>query len=226
MNKLPILYSFRRCPYAMRARLGLRYAQIRYELREVILRDKPAEMIAVSPKATVPVLQLPAGQVIDESYDIIKWAIGQNDPDGWQEFIARTDELVKENDGPFKLALDKYKYASRWPEFPPVSYREQGELFLKKLDRMLQGSVFLLDKHKTMADIAIFPFIRQFAHVDKAWFRDLPYPHLQRWLMSQLDSDIFKTVMKKYPAWHAGDKPLYFPDLYQGLHSPLGAPCN
>ncbi len=226
MNKLPILYSFRRCPYAMRSRIGLIYAKIGCEIREVVLSDKPIEMTSISTKATVPVLVLPEGQVIDESYDIIKWAIGQNDLEGWQEFIPQTDELVKENDGSFKLALDKYKYASRFPEHSPETYRDKGEVFLKKLDHKLQDSAFLLGDRKTIADITIFPFIRQFAHVDKEWFFNTRYIRLQQWLLSQLNGDIFKVVMKKYPVWHAGDKPLYFPDLHQGFYSPLGAPYN
>ena len=211
-NTLPILYSFRRCPYAMRARLSLTYAGTICELREVVLRDKPAQMIALSPKATVPVLQLPDGQVIDESYDIIKWSLTQNDPDGWQQFIPQADVLVDENDGPFKSALDKYKYASRFPEHRPEHYRDQGEVFLKKLDRILQVSPFLLSNRQTIADIAILPFIRQFAHVDKAWFLGTPYPGLQRWMAAQLDSENYKTVMKKYPQWLIGDKPIYFPE--------------
>lgn len=208
----------------MRARLGLTYAQIKCELREVVLRDKPKEMIAISTKATVPVLLLPDGRVIDESYDILKWAIKQNDPDGWQQFTDQTNELVAENDVPFKAALDKYKYAGASPEHTPEFYRSQGEVFLKKLDKTLHNSAFLLADHQTMADIALFPFIRQFAHVDKDWFFGLPLPHLQRWLLQHLDSDIFKSIMRKYSRWHAGDSAIYFPDLYQGIHSPLGAP--
>lgn len=211
-DTLPILYSFRRCPYAMRARLGLTYAGIRCELREVVLRDKPSQMIALSPKATVPVLILPDGRVIDESYDIIKWAIAQNDPEDWQKLIPQTDELVAENDGPFKSALDSYKYASRFPEYPPEHYRTQGEIFLGKLDRILQNSAFLLSNNKTIADIAIVPFVRQFAHVDKTWFFEAPYPGLQRWMTAQLDSESYKSVMKKYPQWQTGNEPIYFPE--------------
>ncbi len=209
-NNLPILYSFRRCPYAMRARMGLFYAGIRCELREVILREKPPQMIAISPKATVPVLQLPGGRVIDQSYNIIKWAIQQNDPDDWRSFTRQADELVKENDGSFKLALDKYKYASRFPEQPPELPRSKGEAFLKKLDLTLQTSTFLLGDQQTIADIAIFPFIRQFAHVDKDWFYGLPYPHLQDWLRQYLDSNIFTEVMKKYPRWATEENPIFF----------------
>lgn len=200
----------------MRARLGLLYANVSCELREVVLREKPTEMLALSEKATVPVLHLPNGQVIDESYDIIKWAIRQNDPDHWQEFIPKTDYLVSENDGSFKMALDRYKYASRFPEQPPHIYREQGEVFLHKLDQILQNSPFLLSEKQTIADIALFPFIRQFAHVDKEWFFNAPYLHLRRWLQHHINSASFKKVMKKYPKWHIGDNTVYFPDLDQG----------
>lgn len=212
---LPILYSFRRCPYAMRARLGLTYAGITCELREVVLRDKPEDMIALSPKATVPVLQLPDGEVIDESYDIITWAIQQNDPDNWQEHLITTGELAAINDGSFKAALDKYKYASRFPEHSADLYRTQGEDFLAILDKMLENNSFLLGENQTIADIAIFPFIRQFAHVDLDWFKATPYSSLQRWLSHYLESPLFKSVMTKYPQWHSGQEALYFPDLYQ-----------
>lgn len=209
---LPILYSFRRCPYAMRARLGLQYAKIKVKLREVVLRHKPAEMTAISPKATVPVLRLPDHIVIDESYDIIKWAISQNDPDNWQQSIAQSDDLVKINDGIFKAALDKYKYASRFPEQEPGFYRSQGELFLNRLDQMLRQSPFLLGKQETLADIAIFPFIRQFAHVDKAWFYAAPYPQLHRWFKGYLNGEPFNNIMHKYTPWQKGDQEIYFPD--------------
>lgn len=226
INNHPILYSFRRCPYAMRARLVLLYANIRCELREVILRDKPTQMISLSPKATVPILQLPSGQVIDESYDIMKWAIEQNDPDGWQKSIPQAHELVKENDGPFKSALDHYKYPSRFPEQAPEFHRDRGKVFLKNLNHILQSSAYLTGPQHGLADMAIFPFIRQFAHVDKDWFYGLPYPHLHQWLTARLDSDIFGVIMKKYTPWQEADHPVYFPDLHQGSHSPLGATCK
>jgi len=207
----------------MRARLGLAYADIRCELREVVLKYKPDEVLTLSPKATVPVLHLPDGRVIDESYDIIKWAIQQNDPDDWRLFSDQTDDLVSENDGPFKSALDKYKYASRFPDYSPEAYRSRGEIFLKKLDQKLHSSAYLLGTDQTMADIAIFPFVRQFAHVDKDWFFDQPLPCLQNWLRHYLDSDIFKAVMKKYTRWHKGNNVIYFPDPDQGTDSSLGA---
>ncbi len=209
---LPILYSFRRCPYAMRARLGLQYAKIKVELREVVLRDKPAEMIAISPKATVPVLLLPEHIIIDESYDIIKWAISQNDPDNWQQFLSQSDELVKINDGMFKTALDKYKYSSRFPEQEPTFYRAQGEVFLNQLEQILRQGPFLLGRQETLADIAIFPFVRQFSHVDKAWFFAAPYPQLHRWLKGYLSHQNFTSIMNKYTPWQQGNQEVYFPD--------------
>lgn len=220
-DQLPILYSFRRCPYAMRARMGLAYAQIKCELREVILRDKPSEMIALSEKATVPVLQLPDGQIIDESYDIIKWAISQNDPLNWQEFLSETDVFVQENDGSFKTALDKYKYASRFPEQSPEFYRDQGAVFLNKLNDILNHQPYLLGHHHSVADIALFPFIRQFAHVDRDWFYNTPYSAVQNWLTTLLNSEIFTSIMTKYSRWEKGNNTVYFPDINQGIHSSL-----
>ncbi|WP_417623328.1 glutathione S-transferase [Paremcibacter congregatus] len=211
MSQLPHLYSFRRCPYAMRARLGLTYAGVSCELREVVLRDKPREMIALSPKATVPVLQLPDGRVIDESYDIILWALEQNDPDDWRAFLPATEPLRQKNDGCFKAALDKYKYASRFPEQPAEEYRADGMLFLQELEDRLSHFRFLLADRQTVADISLFPFVRQFAHVDRDWFFAQPLPHLQRWLTYHLDSDMFKGIMKKYPQWHPDDTPVLFP---------------
>ena len=208
----------------MRARLGLLYAEITCELREVALRNKPPEMVALSSKATVPVLQIASGQAIDESYDIIKWAITQNDPADLKSHITQSDELVAENDGAFKSALDHYKYSARFPDHPPQYYRAQGEEFLKKLDQRLQHSLYLLGDSQTIADIAIFPFIRQFAHVDRDWFFTAPYPHLQKWLRDFLDSESFKAVMTKYVPWKPADTIVYFPDLNQGHHSSLGAP--
>jgi len=218
-HDLPILYSFRRCPYAMRARLGLQYARIKYELREVVLRDKPPEMIAISPKATVPVLQVPnkSGKslVIDESYAILKWAISKNDPENWQKLIPQCDDLVRTNDDAFKAALDKYKYASRFPEQTQGFYREQGEFFLNQLDQMLQQTPFLLGQKLTLADLAILPFIRQFAHVDKAWFSAAPYPHLSRWLNNHLGSALFNNIMHKYAPWKPEDHAVYGSDSHE-----------
>ena len=210
---LPVLYSFRRCPYAIRARMALRYADVRLELREVLLKDKPAAMLAASPKGTVPVLVLEDGRVLDESYDVMRWALAQNDPDHWWEeaLAEKTDSLVRENDQAFKPLLDRYKYADRYPEYPAEHYRGLGEQFLLGLEARLKLRGFLLRDRLSFADVAIFPFVRQFAFVDKVWFDRADYPHLQNWLESLLLSDLFLGVMTKYPVWSEGDNPQIFP---------------
>ncbi len=200
----------------MRARMGLAHAGITCELREVVLRDKPAEMLALSPKATVPVLQLPDGTVLEESFDIIKWALSRNDPDNWLSRLDDAETLVAENDGSFKQSLDKYKYASRHPEEPQSSYRAQGETFLEKLNSILSEQRFLAGDRPGLADIAVFPFIRQFAFVDKDWFDQRPYDGLKDWLNFHLESALFRNVMTKYEQWHSGDSPV----LFTALHSP------
>lgn len=196
---LPILYSYRRCPYAMRARMALRYAGIEVEIREIALRDKPQHMLAVSPKGTVPVLVLDNGEVLDESLDIMAWALAQNDRDGWLTGNPLYPELIAENDGSFKRALDQYKYAIRFPEQPAETYRQQGEVFLARLEALLARHSYLLGEKITQADIAIFPFIRQFSMVDAEWFASSPYPRLRNWLTSLMASDLFISVMQKHP---------------------------
>ncbi len=217
---LPILYSFRRCPYAIRARLALARAGIRCELREVVLRDKPAQMLAISAKGTVPVLQLPAdggcpgsGQVIAESIDIMRWALGQQDPGHW---LAGADAraiaaLISRNDGEFKWALDRYKYADRYPERSGADYRAMAEPFLQTLENGLQQGGALLSERYSLADAAIFPFIRQFALVDPVWFEASGYAALKQWLNDWLASDLFAGVMTKYPQWSLGDGVTLFP---------------
>jgi len=197
----PILYSFRRCPYAMRARFALIYAGIQLEHREITLKNKPQAMLDISPKGTVPVLQLKSGQVIDESLDIMLWALQQHDPQGWLQHQAQAFTLIKSNDTTFKSWLDKYKYADRFPENDQTFYRIQGELFLQKLETQLSQFTFLLAHQPTLADFAIFPFIRQFSFVDKPWFDTAPYPKLQTWLNTHLESSLFEHVMFKHPVW-------------------------
>ena len=196
----------------MRARLALAYGGITCELREVVLRDKPEELLAISPKGTVPVLQLPDGHILEESFDILKWALSQNDPDNWLDGMEITEKLVRENDGPFKQALDKYKYSSRHPEEPQTAHRARGELFLEKLDSRLRRHRFLLGDRPAAADIAIFPFIRQFAFVDKDWFDQSPYEALQKWLDYHLQSGLFLSVMTKYTQWRPDQEPVLFPE--------------
>lgn len=196
----PILYSYRRCPYAMRARMALRYGGISVETREVVLGDKPRHMLAVSPKGTVPVLVLPDGKVIDESLDIMAWALAQQDPDGWLTDNRLFQELITENDSSFKRALDQYKYAARFPEQSAEVYRQQGERFLARLEALLSEHAYLLSEKLTQADVAIFPFIRQFSMVDTDWFAETPYPHLRQWLAGLLASELFNAVMQKQTA--------------------------
>lgn len=210
----PILYSFRRCPYAIRARMAIAYAGLKVELREVLLAKKPPSMIVASPKGTVPVLVLDGGRVLDESYDVMRWALEFADPDSWW-FEGRADEtlqLIEENDFQFKTHLDHYKYADRFPDHPMTHYRGKGEAFLSRLESLLQQHSYLLADQLTFADVAIFPFIRQFAHVDKAWFDQAPYPYLRKWLQSLLESKLFLGAMHKFPRWEEDDKPVWFPN--------------
>jgi len=200
----------------MRARMALSYSGITVVLREVILRDMPAALLACSPKGTVPVLVLPDGQVLEESRDIIDWALGIHDPDQWQPVSGNAlhgeiSGLVDENDASFKKHLDCYKYAERYPEHSVVYYRAQGELFLFRLEQRLGRHAWLCGERMSVADISIFPFVRQFAHVDKAWFDRAAYPRLQAWLGYFLQSGLFSGVMEKYPQWHEGDAVTLFP---------------
>lgn len=203
----PILYSFRRCPYAMRARMAIYHSGPQCELREVVLKNKPQALLDISPKATVPVLQLP-DQIIDESIDIMRWAFAHSDSP--INSIAELDyeldhELVKNNDGPFKQALDKYKYYDRFPEQSQERYFEQANQTLVLLEHNLvansDNQYFLLNAQCSPIDIAIFPFIRQLAFVNKPFFDQLSLPKLQGWLSWHLESDLFKNVMNKYSAW-------------------------
>jgi len=198
---LPVLYSFRRCPYAMRARLALAASETQVEHREVLLRDKPAAMLAASPKGTVPVLALPDGQVIEESLDIMRFALGRHDPRGWLAPGDAMFELVAQNDGPFKQALDRYKYPNRYEGEDALDNRARGLEILTGLDARLAGSAFLYGEAMSLADAAIFPFVRQFAHTDRDWFGAQALPHLQAWLAAHLASPIFQTIMQKYQVW-------------------------
>jgi glutathione S-transferase len=195
------LYSFRRCPYAMRARMALRYSGVAVDIVEVSLKAKPAEMLALSSKGTVPVLSVD-GRVIDESLDIMRWALAQNDPQDW---LLKDDsfgslwmyKLIEANDQEFKVHLNRYKYAERYPDHPMEFYRAEGELFLRRLDELLEGRDYLLAEHPSLADVALMPFVRQFAHVDREWFAQTPYRRLQAWLQRFLESELFTAIMKK-----------------------------
>jgi glutathione S-transferase len=200
----------------MRARLALHVSGIVVEVREVSLRNKPKSMLLASPKGSVPVLVLPDGQVIDESWDIMQWALRQHDPDNWlgenEVYLDGAKPLLNQNDSTFKASLDRYKYSERYPEHPQNFYRAQGEVFLQKLESCLRSKKFLLSGTLSIADAAIFPFVRQFAEVDQEWFAHSPYPALRRWLDNWLISSEFAAVMKKYPVWQLGDAPILMPD--------------
>jgi glutathione S-transferase len=209
-----ILYSFRRCPYAMRARLALAISGITVELREVVLRDKPNALLDASPKGTVPVLITANNKLVDESKDIMLWALSQNDPDKWlsDDFdMDLSQTLIANNDGEFKKWLDRYKYADRFPDHTELFYRQQAEKTLQTLEQLLSKNSYLLGGSISMADMALLPFIRQFAFVDKTWFDSSNYPHVQHWLNQFITSSLFESVMHKYPQWHEHDQPSYFP---------------
>lgn len=212
-DSLHRLYSFRRCPYAMRARLGLLFAQLPVELREIVLKNKPPQMLAISPKGTVPVLQLTNGTVIEESRDIMMWALAQNDPQGLLDTVvlSQANALIAQNDNEFKHWLDRYKYADRHPEMTQTEYRQRGEVFLQTLEALLTKNRYLLGDSVTIADIGIVPFVRQFAHVDRDVFYSLPYPKLQQWLQNWLDHPLFLQAMVKLQPWQEEDEMVVFP---------------
>lgn len=209
-----ILYSFRRCPYAMRARLAIAISNIQVELREVVLRDKPQALLDLSPKATVPVLLTPDKALIDESLDIMVWALQQSDPKEWlsnltDDQLTLSKQLIENNDNDFKYYLDRYKYADRYPEYSQKHYRQRAEKTLSMLEKLLVKQGYLVLKTASLADMALLPFIRQFAFVDKAWFDSSPYPQVKQWLEEFLNSPLFEVTMRKYPPWK-NDNPLQF----------------
>ncbi|MGV3510924.1 MAG: glutathione S-transferase [Novosphingobium sp.] len=205
---LPVLYSFRRCPYAMRARLAIAISGVAVELREIKLSAKPPAMLEASPKGTVPVVVLPDGGVIEQSFEVMHWALGRNDPEGWLE---RDDPaLIARNDGPFKHDLDRYKYPERHGS-DAIAHQESGLAFLADLDSRLAEHGQLCGKARGLADMAVMPFVRQFAATDPAWFENQPLPHLQRWLSEHLESDLFTSVMGKFAPWREGDPVSIFP---------------
>jgi glutathione S-transferase len=209
MVERPILYSFRRCPYAMRARMAVAISGVEVELREVVLRDKPAQMVEASPKATVPVLVQTDGAVIDESLEIMRWALAQNDPDSW---LSGDDaDLIATNDGPFKAALDRYKYPHRYAIDDVTPFRSTGSAMLEELNARLSDQDYLTSGVIGITDIAIFPFVRQFAATDLEWFLAQPLPALQRWLKDLTAAPLFETIMCRLPPWRHGDHATLFP---------------
>lgn len=215
MEQIPVLYSFRRCPYAMRARLAIAVSGVRCELREVLLRDKPQALLDASPKGTVPVLVDVNGAVVEQSLDIMLWALRQDDPAGWlapsQGGIDAMLALISECDGSFKGLLDRYKYPQRYNEPSGEPYRNEAALWLMQLNARLDASPCLFGSKRSLADMAIAPFVRQFAHTDLEWFNSQPWPRLQAWLEAWLDDRLFEQVMVKYPRWLDGSRGELFP---------------
>jgi glutathione S-transferase len=212
---LPILYSFRRCPYAMRARMSLLIAGIPVELREVALRNKPAELLALSPKATLPVLELTDGSVLEESLDIMRWAWQQVDDESGVQYVSQEQiekllNPLEQEKGSFKILLDKYKYAERHPEKTAAEYRSDAEEYLRELTLQLGDQKFLFGDQWSFVDIAIAPFIRQFMRVDQEWFNQCEHQTLRQWLLRILESKEFQLCMKKIKPWHADSKPVLF----------------
>ncbi len=212
---LPILWTFRRCPYAMRARLALAISKIPFEWREIILRDKPAAMLEASPKGTVPVLVLPDGTVLEESLDIMSWALERNDPEGWLDFSdakrREINRLIAQSDGDFKFHLDRTKYYTRYEGADPQFHRAETLKILHQWDQRLSHAGQFFGSRPCLADMAIFPFVRQFANIDRKWFTAQKLPALQDWLEGHLESVLFAQIMEKHPPWQDGDAPLLFP---------------
>jgi glutathione S-transferase len=196
-----ILYSFRRCPWAMRARLALRYAGCEVRVEEVAMKNKPAALLALSPKGTVPVLDTGTG-VLEESLDIMRWALERNDPQDWRlradpAAAQQAEALIARNDSTFKAQVNLYKYAERYPEHSREHYRQQAETWLAALEALLEGRAYLLADHPSLADAALLPLMRQFAGVEPQWFAEAAYPRVRSWLEGWLASDLFKAVMAK-----------------------------
>lgn len=206
----PILWTFRRCPYAMRARLAIQSAGVEVELREILLRDKPDAFLAASPKGTVPVVE-DGETVIEESLDVMHWALAQNDPEAWLDMPDPGLDLIAQTDGPFKTALDRTKYAVRYPDVDVVEERHKAGTFLAMLESQLADTPYLFGDAPRLADMAILPFVRQFAHTDLNWFAAQPWPAVARWLEAFKTSDRFRKIMTKYPQWQPGDAPTAFP---------------
>jgi glutathione S-transferase len=197
----PLLFTFRRCPFAIRARLAIKVSGVEVDQQEVSLRAKPKEMLECSPKGTVPVLKFADGFVLEQSLDIMHWALSIHDPERWldhdQTVMNEVMSLIKQNDESFKPALDLYKYAVRFPEHSEAYYREQAEPFLAVLDARLNKDGYLLSGRYTLADMAIFPFVRQFSNVNPDWFYASRYHHLIAWLDRLTGSELFQNIMQK-----------------------------
>ena len=195
----------------MRARMAIAVAGIEMELREVMLRDKPPSMLEASSKGTVPVVVLPNGSVLHESLDVMRWALAENDPEAW--LSAEAGGLIGDNDGPFKHHLDRFKYATRYEDTDPVEHRTAAEPYLLALDARLRKTAHLMGETRSFADIAIFPFVRQFSNAAGDWMKQSQFDALNAWLELHVTSDLFLSVMRKYPQWHAGDDMTVFPSI-------------
>ena len=206
MVSLPILYSFRRCPYAIRARLALLHSRSKVELREVVLRDRPLSLLEYSPKGTVPVLVLQNGEILEESMDIMLWCIGED------MLIGDWQELVELNDNEFKGNLDRYKYPDRFDDVTSMEFHRNKCLeILNSFNQRLDGG-FLMGNALSIADLVLVPFIRQFANTDRGWFEQQDIPNVKRWMNGILQSELFISSMTKYDQWHEGDELTYFPN--------------
>ena len=195
----------------MRARMALAASGVEVMLREVLLKDKPAELLAASPKATVPVLVLSDGRVVEESLDVMQWALEYRDPLNWLEGEALDSDWISACDGDFKHWLDRYKYAERYPEHAAEDYRQNAEAFIQKLEDQLSVSDWMGGDAANAVDVALFPFMRQFAGVDPSWWQQAPYPHVQQWLENWLNSALFSAIMAKHPRWESGQPGERFP---------------
>ena len=196
----PYLFSYRRCPYAMRARMALVESKIEFDVYEISLRNKPQEMLSISPKGTVPILRVNE-LVLDESLEIMKWAY-QNSKSNQLNVLESdkqntANKLIKINDGKFKDFLDCYKYFERYPNKSKQEHRENCYFFLDILEKRLKDTLFLINDERTFADISIFPFVRQFMNVDKVWFNESDYKKIKKWLTLLVESDLFKKIMVK-----------------------------
>ena len=214
-----IFWSFRRCPYAMRARLAVCGAGIQVELREILLRDKPDAFLRASPKGTVPVVELADGTVLEESRDVMQWALSQNDPDGWLDVQHHDPDhaaaFLDALDGPFKTHLDRYKYASRFDPDTALEHRAAGAAMLAEFETRLATRPSLSGEKNGLLDFAALPFVRQFRIANPVWFDAQPWPHLHRWLQAFLESQQFASVMKKYTVWQEGDDGVAFPETME-----------
>lgn len=217
-KSLPVLYSLRNCPYAMRARIAIFKSKQTVALRDIVLSNKPTEMIAASPKATVPVLVLADGSVVEESLSVMLWALNESDPNDLlhselEQQLSSMLELINSFDNDFKEALEQYKCAKRYRETNVIECRAHCEQFIQLLEVRLNEHAFLMSNKESLADIALLPFIRQFARVERQWYLQSPYPKVRQWLNNYLQSPMFTKVMAKYPLWLDNHEVVLFGDV-------------